>query len=370
MSNPLQKLHGFGQSFWWDSLSRHAIETGELARMRDEDGMRGITSNPAIFQTAIARGNDYDARIQSLLDRASTAEEMFWELAIADIQDACDLLRSLYDESDGGDGFVSLEVNPHLANDGAGTLAQAKELWQRVARPNLMIKIPGTAAGVAAIRQALRDGLNINVTLLFSRQAHMDVMEAYVEALEARLDAGESIERIASVASFFISRVDSLVDERLQQIGGPKAKALLGKAGIANAKLAYENFLSRFEDARWERLAAQGARVQRPLWASTSTKNPDYSLTLYIGTLIGRNTVNTIPTSTIDAYRKRGDGRANAIREGVAEARQQIEALATLGIDMDQVTAQLLDEGVEKFNVAFDSLLQDLDAKLRALSVR
>jgi transaldolase len=369
MSNPLQKLHGFGQSFWWDSLSRHAIESGEMARMRDEDGMRGITSNPAIFQTAIARGNDYDARIQSLLDRASTAEAMFWELAIADIQDACDLLRALYDESDGGDGFVSLEVNPHLANDGPGSLAQAKELWSRVDRPNLMIKIPGTAAGVPAIREALRDGLNINITLLFSQRAHMDVMEAYIEALEARMDAGKPIERIASVASFFVSRVDTLVDGRLEQIGGPEARALLGKAGIANAKLAYENFLSRFEDARWERLASNGARVQRPLWASTSTKNPDYSPTLYVGNLVGRDTVNTIPTSTIDAYREQGDGRADAIREGVAEARGQIEALAALGIDMDQVTAQLLEEGVEKFNAAFDSLLEDLDAKLKSLSI-
>lgn len=366
MSNALTRLHDFGQSFWWDSLSRHAIESGELARMRDEDGMRGITSNPAIFQVAISRGDDYDASIHERLGKVEGAEPMFWDLAIADIQDACDLLRGVYDDSEGRDGFVSLEVNPHLANDGDGTLKQAKELWQRVDRPNLMIKIPGTPAGVPAVRQALIDGLNINVTLLFSQQAHIDVMEAYIEALEARVDAGLPVDRIASVASFFISRVDTLIDSKLEGTGHDE---LMGKAGIANAKLAYDNYLSRFEGARWERLAAQGARVQRPLWASTSTKNPDYPATLYVGSLIGRDTVNTLPTATIDAYRDETGSVADAIREDVDGARAHIEALAEVGIDMGYITGELLGDGVEKFNSAFDALLADLDAKLKSLSV-
>jgi len=368
MSSSLKRLHDYGQSFWWDSLSRHAIETGSLAKMRDEDGMRGITSNPSIFQKAIRRGDDYDARISKLHSNGQSAEALFWKLAIADIQDACDLLADLYRSTEGADGFVSLEVNPHLAHDTEGTLAQAKDLWSRVNRPNLMIKIPGTPEGVPAIRQALIAGVNINVTLLFSQQAHIDVMDAYLDALEVRLDAGDGLSSIAGVASFFVSRVDTLIDSKLDALDDERAEALRGKAGIANAKLAYQNFQERFSGERWEKLAAAGARVQRPLWASTSTKDERYSRIMYVDPLIGEDTVNTLPTVTLDAYREEGNPKGAGILEGVEEARAQLAGLEELGIPMDEITDQLLSEGVEKFNDAFDGLLGDLEAKMKEIA--
>jgi len=363
VSNPLSRLHGLGQSFWWDSLSRQVIDDGELARMRDEDGMRGITSNPSIFHAAISQGDLYDQRIAALGGTELGTEELFWKLAIADIQDACDQLRVVYDDSKAHDGYVSLEVNPHLAFDAEGTLAQARELWERVDRPNLMIKIPGTPECVDAIRDAVRAGLNINVTLLFAQSAHVDVMDAYLDAVEARVAAGEPVDRIASVASFFVSRVDTLIDKRLDAMGTPEAKALRGKAGVANARLAYQNYLQRFSGPRWERLRAAGAQVQRPLWASTSAKDPAYSPILYVETLIGRDTVNTLPTVTIDHYREHGQPQADTILQGLDDARASFEKLEALGISMNEVTEELLREGVEKFNQSFDALLADLASK-------
>lgn len=363
MSNPLVRLHDLGQSFWWDSLSRQVIDDGELARMRDEDGMRGITSNPSIFQAAISEGEIYDRRIAGLAGRNLDTEALFWELAIADIQDACDQLRVVYDQSAARDGFVSLEVNPHLAFDADGTIAQVRELWARVDRPNLMIKIPGTPACVGAIRQALREGMNINVTLLFAQSAHLEVMDAYLDAIEERVDAGEAVDRIASVASFFVSRVDTLIDKRLDALGGDEAAALRGKAGVANARLAYQNYQQKFSGARWEKLRAAGAQVQRPLWASTSAKDPAYSPIVYVESLIGENTVNTLPTVTLDHYRQHGDPRADTILEDLEGARASIQGLAAIGIAMDEVTQTLLAEGVEKFNQSFDSLLEDLAGK-------
>jgi transaldolase len=361
--NPLRQLHALGQSFWWDALSRRALQAGEVARMRDEDGMRGITSNPSIFQQAIAKSTDYDGAIRELAAQGTPTEDMFWQLAIEDIAQACDLLRPVYDDSEAADGYVSLEVNPHLAHDAEGTLTQVRELWRRVDRPNLMIKIPGTQKGVFAIRQALREGHNINVTLLFSPQAHLDVMQAYIEALEARRDAGEPIDRIASVASFFVSRVDTLVDQKLESLGAETADELRGQAGVANAKVAYANFESVFGQQRWRKLAEAGARVQRPLWASTRTKDPRYSDVLYVEDLIGPDTVNTMPTVTLDAYRDHGQPAADRVRHDVDGARALMARLESVGISMRQVTDQLVEEGVEKFEKSFDELLEELDRK-------
>ena len=368
MSNPLVQLHALGQSFWWDSLSRSVIDNGELARMRDADGMRGITSNPSIFHAAISEGDVYDERIAARVREKLSTEQLFWALAVDDIQDACDLLRPVYDGSEARDGFVSLEVNPHLAFDAAGTLRQARELWQRVSRPNLMIKIPGTAQCVPAIRQAVEAGLNINVTLLFAQSAHIAVMDAYLDAIESRIANGLSVDRISSVASFFVSRVDTLIDARLDKLASPEAQALRGKAGIANAQLAYANFRRRFSGPRWEPLRKAGAQPQRPLWASTSTKDPQYSPVLYVEALIGSDTVNTMPTATLNAYRSSGQPRAGTIEQDLVAAQSSLDGLRRLGIDMDEVTATLLREGVEKFNQSFDALLSDLAQKAQRIA--
>lgn len=359
-SSPLARLHDFGQSFWWDALSRRAIEDGTIARLRDEDGMRGITSNPSIFQQAIAEGDDYDTPLAGLLAEGLEPEAAFWELAVRDIRDACDLLAPVHQSSDGADGFVSLEVNPHFAFRTADTVAQARELWGRVERPNLMIKIPGTPECIPAIRECLADGIHINVTLLFSLDAHIAVMEAYLQALEQRKDQGLDLAAVSSVASFFVSRVDSLVDAKLAEL---EQTELQGRAGVANAKLAYANYEQVFSGGRWEALAAAGARVQRPLWASTSVKNPAYDPLLYVESLIGPDTVNTLPTVTVDAYRTQGNPGADRVRHGVDEARTHLAALDRAGIRMEEVTAQLLAEGVEKFADAFDGLLRDLESK-------
>ncbi len=366
--NPLRRLHDHGQSFWWDSLSRHALDKGELKRMRDEDGVRGITSNPTIFHEAIARSDDYDAAIVRLAGEGKRPAEIFWELAVLDIKDACAVLRPVYDESEGGDGFVSLEVDPHLAYDAAATVAQAKALWQRVGCPNLMIKIPGTAQGLPAIRECLTAGLNVNVTLLFAQRAHEDVMLAYLDALEERVRRDQPVDRIASVASFFVSRVDSLVDARLDATGTDLAKALRGKAAIANARQAYQNFLRIFSGKRWKTLVAKGARVQRPLWASTSTKDKAYSDVMYVETLIGRDTVNTMPTATIAAYRDHGQPAPDRVLQDADWAITLFRKLAALGLDMDEITELLLRDGVDKFAKSFDDLLASLQEKAQRLS--
>ena len=363
MSNPLVRLHELGQSFWWDQLSRGELADGTVARMRDENGMRGMTSNPAIFQKSVASSTDYDEAIVSLAASGLDAEAIFWSLAVEDIQAACDLLHPVFETSDGVDGYVSLEVDPRLADQTVETLEEARRLWKRVDRDNLMIKIPGTEAGLPAIRDALVEGLNINVTLLFSQKAHMDVMEVYLQALEERRRRGLPLSTVASVASFFVSRVDSAIDARL-----PAESPLRGRAGIANAKLAYANFERVFSGPRFEKLAAEGARVQRPLWASTSVKDPSYPDTMYVSELIGPDTVNTMPTVTLEAWLDHGDPQPDTIREGVDEARSFFTQLEAAGIDDDAVTDELLAQGVDKFVQAFDALIEAIADKAGRLS--
>ena len=358
--NPLQELSAAGQSPWLDFVRRTLITSGELERLI-ADGITGVTSNPSIFGKAIGGSTDYDDELARIANdgRDHDALEVFEDLAIVDIQMAADALRSLYDSTDGGDGFVSFEVEPRLARDTAGTIEAARRLWARIDRPNVLIKIPGTIEGLQAIEQAIADGINVNVTLLFAVDAYAGVAAAYQQGIERRVAAGQPVDRIASVASFFVSRVDSAVDARL-----PKGSDLRGTAAIANAKLAYERFRGIFAGERWERLAAAGARVQRPLWASTSTKNPAYRDTIYVEELVAPDTVNTMPMNTVDAVRDRGHIRPNAIAEGLDEAKAQVQALASLGISLDDVTATLLEEGIVSFAEDFDALLQTIGKKL------
>lgn len=366
-SNTLVALHALGQSFWWDALSRRDLRNGELARMRDENGLRGITSNPSIFHSAVSSGDDYDEAIAALAQEGLEAETIFWRLAVEDIQAACDILRSVYDASHGADGFVSLEVDPRLAHDTDRTLYEARRLWGEVSRPNLMIKIPGTPEGVPAIREALIEGININVTLLFSQQAHIDVMHAYIEAMQARASRTLPLSPVASVASFFVSRVDSLIDARLEKIGG-QALALRGKAGVANARAAYANFESIFGEPRWKELEAAGAHVQRPLWASTSTKNPEYVDVMYVQELIGPHTVNTMPTNTLEAWLDHGKPEADTVRRDVRGALADLAALEAAGVSMQQITDELLADGVRKFEDSFEKLIDSVQEKMRRLT--
>src|SRR5512141_848532 len=296
--NPISKLTQLGQSLWYDNIQRQLLESGELKAMIERGDIRGVTSNPSIFNHAIAKSTDYDDAIKPLAWAGWDAEKIFWQLAIEDIRASCDAFSPVYEETNGGDGYVSLEVSPFVAGDTEKTVAQAEQLWVRVARPNLMIKIPATEAGIPAIRKAIAAGLNINVTLIFSLARYAEVMNAYLSGLEDRVAAGHSIDHIASVASFFVSRVDTKIDPRL-----PDGSDLKGKAAIANAKLAYDQYQQTFAGGRWENLKVKGARVQRPLWASTSTKNPAYPDTLYVDNLIGPETVNTVPPQTLESVR-------------------------------------------------------------------
>jgi transaldolase len=346
------------QSPWLDNLRRGWITSGELAGWV-ERGVRGITSNPSIFQKAIEGNADYDAQLKTLVGSGTTIDDSYWDLVTADIRDALRILRPVFDESDGLDGFVSVEVAPSLARDTDGTMAAARHLHDEIAAPNLYVKIPGTAEGVPAIRQMISEGRSINVTLLFSVERYGEVIEAYLSGLEAC--AGD-LSGVSSVASFFVSRVDTEVDHRLEQIGSDEALALRGKAAVANAKLAYALFTERFSGPRWEALAARGARPQRPLWASTSTKNPAYADTLYIDELIGPLTVNTIPDATLDAFEDHGTV-ARTVDQGVDEARADLEALEAVGVDLDDVAKVLEDEGVAAFSKSFDELIGSLQAK-------
>ena len=346
------------QSPWLDNLKRGWITSGELAGWV-ERGVRGITSNPSIFQKAIEGNADYDAQLESLVQAGTSIDDTYWDLVTADIRDALAILRPVYDGSDGLDGFVSVEVAPSLARDTDGTIGAARHLHTDIAAPNLYVKIPGTAEGVPAIRQMISEGRSINVTLLFSIERYDEVIEAYLSGLEA---CDGDLSRVSSVASFFVSRVDTEVDHRLEQIGTDEALALRGKAAVANAKLAYALFSERFAGARWEALAARGARPQRPLWASTSTKNPAYPDTLYVDELIGPHTVNTIPDATLDAFEDHGT-LARTVDQGVDEARADLEALAAIGVDLDDVAKVLEDEGVAAFSKSFDELIGSLETK-------
>ncbi|MCG8470211.1 MAG: transaldolase [Gemmatimonadetes bacterium] len=363
--NSLQRLWDFGQSFWLDNLTREMLRDGELARRVTEQGLRGVTSNPAIFHKAITQGDEYNEDISRFSAEGLGVTEIYDRLTISDVQGACDVLHDVWSDSDGLDGYVSLEVSPHLAHDTDGTLSEARRLYEAVDRDNVLIKIPGTPAGVPAIRDALFEGVNVNVTLLFSIAAYDAVADAYIDALEARLDAGRSVDDMASVASFFLSRIDSLADEELEKLA---AESLLGQAAVANAKLAYASFERRLEGDRWRALAEAGAQPQRMLWASTSTKNAAYSDVKYVEPLIGDLTINTMPESTVVAFLDHGTV-ADTVREGVDEARETMRRIAEAGIDFDAVTDQLLAEGVAKFITPFDRLLEGLEERAAALVV-
>jgi transaldolase len=346
------------QSPWLDNLKRGWITSGELARWVD-NGVRGITSNPSIFQKAIEGNVDYDAQLRSLVQAGTSIDDTYWDLVISDIRDALAILRPVYDESDGVDGFVSIEVAPGLARDTDGTIASARHLHEEIATPNLYVKIPGTAEGVPAIQQMISEGRSINVTLLFSVERYGDIIEAYLSGLEA---CEGDLSNVLSVASFFVSRVDTEVDHRLEQIGTDEALALRGKAAVANAKRAYELFTERFSGPRWDALAARGAKVQRPLWASTSTKNPAYPDTLYVDHLIGPDTVNTLPDATIEAFEDHGT-LARTVDQGLDEAHADLEALAAVGVDLEDVGRVLEEEGVAAFSKSFDELIGSLQTK-------
>jgi transaldolase len=350
-----------GQSIWLDYLRRDMLRSGELAELIAA-GLRGMTSNPTIFEQGIVGGDDYDEAIARLARAGRADAEIFEAIAVEDVQGAADLFRPVYDQTGGGDGFVSIEVSPALARDTRGSIAEAERLWRSVDRPNVMIKIPGTAEGWPAIEHCLDVGININITLLFSVAHYLKVAEAYLAALEARLARGEPIDRVASVASFFVSRVDTEVDARLDKISKPEAKELAGTIGIANARLAYAEFERIRASDRWRRLADKGAKVQRPLWASTGTKNPAYSDVLYLEALIGPDTINTVPPDTL---RKFDDhGRVAATLAGhEADARGRMERLARLGVDFDDVTRVLEEEGIEKFEKSFSALLAAIGRK-------
>jgi transaldolase len=367
-NNPLLDIQALGQSIWQDFISRDVIRTGALRRRIEEEGLRGVTSNPAIFNEAIGGSPDYDDDIRELARQGKSTVQIYETLTVRDVGDAADLLRPLYDDSEGRHGFVSLEVNPHLARDIDGTLSEARHLWQTVNRPNVMIKVPATREGLTCIEQLIRDGINVNVTLLFGLPRYREVAQAYVAGLTARAQQGEPLEHVASVASFFLSRIDVLVDPMLEeriQTGGPPADTaakLRGQVAVASAKQAYQIYKEIFVGADFRRLAERGARTQRVLWASTSTKNPDYPDVKYVEALIGPDTVNTLPQETLDAYRDHGRP-APRLEEDLSEAGWVLRTLPELGIDIDRVTGQLVQEGIEKFNKPYDSLIQTLEGK-------
>ena len=363
----LHELSEQGVSVWIDSLSREMLETGELARLMKEDAVVGVTSNPTIFQKALSSGDWYDERLAEVMKTEDDPTEIFLRLAMQDVQDACDLLRAVWDEGKGLDGWVSLEVDPTLAYDREETFEQAIRYHAEVDRPNLFVKIPATQPGLAAIEDCIAKGKSINVTLIFSLERYAAVAEAYIKGLERLVAAGGDPTPVASVASFFVSRVDTEADRRLDEIGG-QATRLKGKLAIANAKLAYRHWQETFTGPRWEFLAAKGATPQRCLWASTSTKNPEYRDVMYVEELIGPQTVNTMPLETIVAFQDHGKVVPNTLTEGLAEARKLLERLAEVGVDYDDVVATLEAEGVQKFADSFEDLLDGIRAKRSELA--
>ncbi|MFI5045512.1 MAG: transaldolase [Acidimicrobiia bacterium] len=353
MTSAIARLNDFGQSPWYDNLARPLLTGGGLQSLVTKDGIRGVTSNPTILDKAIEAGQGYDDALAAASIAGTRPEDTYWTVVVSDIRAAADVLRPVYDDLGGADGFVSLEVSPDLARKTRGTIKAAQSLFTRVDRPNLMIKIPGTKAGIPAIEEAIACGINVNVTLIFSVQRHELVIEAYFKGLERLAETGGDLSKISSVASFFVSRVDTETDKRL-----PEGSSLRGKAAVANAKLAYELFRERFSGPRWEALAARGARLQRPLWASTSTKNPAYPSTMYIDELIGPDTVNTLAPASIEAL-QRGEGvqRAGTIMEGVDDAHEVMADLAAAGVNFTKVTDTLEREGVKSFAASFQDAL-------------
>ncbi len=356
----LHQLSELGQSVWIDFLSRDMLRSGKLLRLMEEDAVVGVTSNPTIFQKAIAAGDAYDEQLRGELGDVSDPKELFLRLAVKDVQSACDVLRTVWDEGGGRDGYVSLEVDPTLAYDTEGTIAEAVRLHELVDRPNLFVKIPATEPGLPAIEEMIARGKSINVTLIFSLQRYSEVAEAYVRGLERLVDAGGDPSTVASVASFFVSRVDTEADRRLEETGGPED--LQGKLAVANAKLAYQRYQEIFSGGRWDALAERSATTQRCLWASTSTKNPAYRDVIYVEELIGPQTVNTMPEETIGAFQEHGRV-ALTLEQGIEEAREVLRRLAEAGIDYDDVTATLEREGVDKFAESFAELLEGIRAK-------
>lgn len=372
MSIRLRELHAAGQSVWLDYIDRAMLRNGALERLIRDDALMGMTSNPTIFEKALAEGKEYDEQIGAVTGDL-TPWQLFELVETDDVRAACDLFAGVYRESNGVDGFVSIEVSPGVANDAAATVEEAHRLWKTVDRPNVMVKVPGTTEGAKAVRRLIADGINVNVTLLFSTYAHARVIEAYLEGLEDRLAAGHPIDAIASVASFFVSRVDTEIDKRLDAIAAsaPEALrdgilALRGRAAVANARLAYRLFTQKFAGDRWERLRANGARVQRPLWASTSSKNPAYRDVLYVETLIGPDTVNTMPPATMQAFRDHGVTARTVDTEWTA-AEQLFHDLEQSGVHLREVTDKLLVEGLASFQKSFDTLIQGLERKAAAL---
>jgi len=362
--NPLSQLHPLGTSVWYDNISRELIESGGLQDLVAHYAVRGITSNPSIFEKAIGSGSAYDEQIASLRGASLSTDALFEEIAVKDIADAADVLKPLFEESEGEDGYVSIEVSPLLASDTEGTINEARRLYGRLERPNIMIKVPGTAEGVPAIRTLLEEGINVNITLLFSVENYVTVAETYVEALSARLAKKLPVDSIASVASFFVSRVDSLVDSKLEELasGDQEILALRGQFGVANSRLAYKEFERIFNTEAAKKLAIVGAKVQRPLWASTSTKNPEYRDVLYVEELIGPHTVNTMPENTLKAFADHGEAEASVKRD-LSAAEELPGKLQAAGIKLAEVFEQLQAEGVRKFAESFNSLNETLSKK-------
>jgi len=375
MSNPLQQLQNFGQSVWFDNIDRAQLVSGQFQRLLDEDGVVGVTANPTIFDKSISSGHAYDEQINELIREGKSTDDIYEALIIQDIRTVADLLRPIYGRTNMRDGYVSLEVSPDLAHDTEGTLSEVRRFWKMVNRPNLMIKIPATPAGIPAIRRALSEGINVNITLIFALENYKQVAEAYISALEERVAEGKDISHMASVASFFVSRVDTLVDKLLEDkvkassdsTEQQKLKALEGKAAIANARVVYEEFQRIFGAPRFAALQQRGARVQRPLWASTSTKNPAYRDVLYAEELIGPDTVDTMPLETIQNFRDHGKV-ALTVENDIEQARKELAALEAIGIHYEQVTQQLQDEGVQKFADSFHELFKGIDTKKKAIA--
>jgi len=377
MTNPLLQLKALGQSVWYDNIDRSQLVSGQFKRLLDEDGICGVTANPTIFEKSISSGHAYDEQINQLIREGKSTNEIYEALIIQDIRTVADILRPIYDSANRQDGFVSLEVSPDLAHDTEGTLSEVRRFWKMVDRPNLMIKIPGTPEGIPAVLQALTEGINVNITLIFSISTYRQVAEAFISALEARRAAGEDISHMASVASFFVSRVDTLVDKLLEDKVKATSntseqqhlKSLEGKAAIANARLVYQDFKKIFNTPRFAALKQAGAYVQRPLWASTSTKNPAYPNVLYAEELNAPDTVDTMPLETIENFRDHGRVRLS-IEDNLEEAHQVFDALEKIGIHYDQVTKQLQDEGVQKFADSFHTLFEGIAEKRKAIETQ
>jgi len=369
-NNPLMEVQKYGQSIWLDYLHRRILNSGELQQMIEKDGLRGVTSNPAIFEQAIGGSSDYDEAIHSLAGTGKSTDEIYRSLIVEDVQRAADLFRPLYDASEGRHGFVSLEVNPHLAHQKEETVSEAKEYWSLLNRPNVFIKVPATKEGLPAISRLISEGINVNVTLLFGLPRYRKVAEAYIIGLEERVARNEPVDHIASVASFFLSRIDVLVDPLLKEKSakgggeGKRAKSLKGEVAIACARMAYRIYKELFKGERFEKLAAKGARPQRVLWASTSTKNPEYSDIKYVEPLIGPETVNTLPQETLEAYRDHGNPSLRLESE-LEYSEKVLEMLAATGIEIDRITQQLEDQGVEKFNKPFDKLMKTIEKRAK-----